>query len=83
MKATIISDGTQQGTKVLRADGGEPIPGICSVTWRIDVGGVAHADVLLQMVTIWADAETRVLGPGCKEVRRIEYADGTVDEYPA
>lgn len=83
MKVAIISDGTPCGTELRRVDSGELLHGVWSITWMIDNGGPARAEVQLQMVAIHGVAETCVVGPSGKYVRRIEYADGTVDEFPA
>lgn len=78
----IVSDGTN-GTKLLTDDGQE-VEGVVALTWSHQVDDFARIDARLSIVKIEAvGAETRFIGPNGKAIRRIEYADGTFDEYPA
>jgi len=52
MKIKIISDGTPHGTKVIDMDTGEPIAGILEVTWRVDAGGDAIAELKIYGVPV-------------------------------
>ena len=81
MQVKIISDGTPHGTKVVTADG-SPVRGLTGIVFRAEVDDVNRADLSLSRVEIDAVAEARVFVGG-REVRRIEYADGSSDEYPA
>lgn len=81
MHVKITSDGTPHGTKVTTADG-SPVQGLTGILFRAEIDDVNRAELSLSLVEIDAEAEARVYVAG-KEVRRIEYADGTSDEYPA
>lgn len=82
MKIKITSDGTPYGTRLTAEDGGE-IEGAVAVTWRASANDpMARAEVELDFIELNGIAEARMIGPGGKEVRRIEYADGSVDEFP-
>jgi hypothetical protein len=81
MHVKIISDGTPRGTKVLTADG-SPVTGLTGIIFRADIDDVNRAELSLSCALIDAEASARVFVNG-REVRRIEYADGTVEEFPA
>lgn len=72
-----------EGTQILTEDGRDLASAVYSASWSIESNDFARAELRLGLVEIEAVAEARMIGPGGKEVRRIEYADGTVDEYPA
>lgn len=75
---SIQSDGVN--TRVFNDDGKE-IKGITSLSLRATAQG-AVADVELMFIDISAvNAPARIVGPSGKEVRRIEYADGSVEEF--
>lgn len=81
MHVKIISDGTPCGTKVETADG-TAVKGLTEITFRAQINDINRAELHLACAGIEAEAEATVHVAG-KEVRRIEYADGTVDEFPA
>lgn len=80
MNVKIVSDG-QIGTRVELPDG-TPLAGVMSITWRAAVSDFARADIELCIIEIDAVAQARFYGPSGKEIRRIEYTDGSTDEYP-
>ena len=55
-KVRIISDGTPFGTRVEGPDG-QPIPGVVSVSWNVDMGEIARATIELINVDIDAQAQ--------------------------
>lgn len=75
------SDGTPHGTKITD-ENGKDIDGVTRVTWRAAVNDINRAEIELLFVDMDVQGEARMMGPR-GEVRRIEYADGTVDEFPA
>lgn len=81
MHVRIISDGTARGTKVLTPDG-SPVAGLTGVVFRAEIDDLNRAELNLVCAAIDAEASARVFVAG-REVRRIEYADGTVEEFPA
>ncbi|MFA5567970.1 MAG: hypothetical protein WC972_04905 [Trueperaceae bacterium] len=82
MKVRIVSTGgTGHGTRVMGSDGRE-IDWITGLTFRADVDDITRAEIEFSAVEIDAVAEAKFLVRG-KEVRRIEYADGSADEFPA
>lgn len=81
MYVRIISDATKQGTRVETADG-QPIKGLTGITFRADINDINRAELHILCVGIDAKADAKVY-IGQREVRRIEYADGTVDDFPA
>lgn len=82
MKVCIESDGSMGGTRVLDQNGNDLTKKLAGVTFRHSAGGFPMAEIDLHFVGITAnDTPARMIGPGGKEVRRIEYVDGTVDEF--
>lgn len=81
MQVKIVSDGTPHGTKVLTADGA-PITGLTGVVFRAEIDDINRAELSLCLTEIDAEAEARFY-IRAKQVRRIEYADGTADDFPA
>lgn len=81
MNVKISSGTTGCGTRVTTADGAT-IDGLTEVVFRAVVNDLNRAELHLHVAGIEAEAEATVYVAG-KEVRRIEYADGSVDEYPA
>lgn len=81
MHVRIKSDGTNLGTLVTNSDG-EAVPGVVSIAFRAEINDISRADISLSAVEIDAVADARFYVCG-REVRRIEYADGTTDDYPA
>lgn len=83
MKVTVTSDGTGHGTRVAGPDG-SPIEGVVALNWRIAVNEPSRFDIELSFIPLeLAEGEAVLYGPAGKPIRRVEYADGTVDEYPA
>lgn len=83
MKVSIISDGTPRGTRIAD-DQGRPIEGVVAARWDIGVGQPAEVRIDLSFIALDAEGVDAVMiGPGGKAVRRIEYADGSVTEFPA
>jgi hypothetical protein len=84
MKVTIKVDGTPTGTRVVSSNGADISDQIAGVTFRHGAGEIPTAELQLALVAIEAvDTPARMMGPSGKEVRRIEYADGSTDEFPA
>lgn len=79
MNVKIVSD--EAGTKVLTRDGVE-VGGVASIVFRAEVDNINRAELELYVAEIQADAAASIFVRG-KEVRRIEYADGSTDEFPA
>lgn len=81
MNVKIKSGSMPFGTKVTTADGAE-IDGLNRIAVTIDVDDINRAELHLAISEIEVEASARVYVGG-NEVRRIEYADGKVVEYPA
>lgn len=79
MNVKIVSD--EAGTKVLTRDGVE-VEGVASIVFRAELNDINRAELQLAVGEIEVEAEASVFVRG-KEVRRIEYADGSTDEFPA
>lgn len=83
MKVSVTSDGTGRGTSVTGPDG-TPVEGVTALNWRIALGEPSRFDIELTFVPLdRVEGEADMIGPNGKSVRRIEYADGSVQEYPA
>lgn len=83
MKVTVTSDGSNRGTRVTGPDGA-PIEGVRALTFRAAVDEIASLDIELVFVTLdRLEGEATFYGPAGKPIRRIEYVDGTVDEFAA
>lgn len=81
MNVKIRSGSSPFETRVTTADGAE-VEGLSSLTVRIDVEDINRAELHLAIAELEVEASARVYVGG-NEVRRIEYADGKVVEYPA
>lgn len=81
MKVVVKSDGTAIGTRVIDMHG-NIVDGVRVVTWRHEAGGLPVAEVEMFFAGLETPCEARMIGPKGVEVRRIEYADGSVVEYP-
>lgn len=79
MNVRIVSD--KIGTRVL-TESGAVVEGISGLTFRAEVGDVNRVQIDLAAGHIDAGAEA-AFHVGGREIRRIEYADGTIDEFPA
>lgn len=79
MNVKIVSD--EAGTKVLTRDG-VPIEGLSGISFRAELNDINRAELQLAVGEIEVEVEASVFVRG-KEVRRIEYADGSTDEFPA
>lgn len=83
MKIRISGEGSAFGSQI--TDGaGRVLDGVRAVSWRHEAGEPPQAEVELLFVPLHLadEVDARMLGPSGKEVRRIEYADGSVDDYP-
>ena len=81
MNVKIISDGTPHGTK-FQTEVGKQIDGITGVSIHADNDGV-RVSLDLMFIPFEMAAKASMIGPNGKEVRRIEYADGSSEEFPA
>lgn len=82
MNVKIVSDGPCGfGTKVMTQDGVE-VGGLTAITFRAEADNINRAELELYVAEIAVEGVAAFYARG-KEVRRIEYADGTVDEFPA
>lgn len=76
----IVSKPGMNGTRIFGEDGRELRA--TSLVFRAGANEVAYAEISLPFVELDAvDIPARMIGPNGKEVRRIEYTDGTADEY--
>lgn len=80
MNVKIVS-GARIGTKVL-TEGGVEIEGVRGIVFRAEVDRINRAELDLYVAEIQAEGVASIFVRG-KEVRRIEYADGSTDEFPA
>lgn len=76
----IVSGGVSVGTHVFNEDGAE-IHGITSIDWHARIDDVCRAEIEIGVVQTEVGGRAKFFGPGGREIRRIEYADGTVEEY--
>jgi hypothetical protein len=84
VRIAIKSDGAPHRVKIINEETGEPLNGVTKVTWRAEVNDICRADI--EVIIVPAEivgAVAKVFGPNGKQIRRIEYADGTTEEYPA
>jgi hypothetical protein len=67
MKIKIVSDGTPMGTKVVNAETGEAIKGVCGVSWSLSDNrsiGRAIVEFALVPVELVGDAYTKDIPAG-------------------
>ena len=81
MKVKITADGHPGGTLVRRADTGEPIDGIRSVSFEHDAGGLPRIQLELIMIPIAIEGRAQVIGGNSKPIARIIYLDGSEDNF--
>lgn len=80
MHVKIASSGAPSTTRVTTA-GGQNIEGIVGIRWECPLYDISRAEVTLMFVEIEVDAEARFIGPLGKVVSRIEYADGSFQDF--
>jgi hypothetical protein len=81
MKVRIESDGDTIGTRVFTEDGREITDMILEIEWEHRAGGLPAARLYLSMIPLSGPVVAKMIGPGGKEVRRIEYSDGSEDLF--
>lgn len=81
MNVKIVSGASPFETKVTTADGAE-IEGLTGVDVHIHIEDINRAKLHLAIAEVEVEAAAGVYVRS-REVRRIEYADGTADEFPA
>jgi hypothetical protein len=85
MKVRVIADGQPNGTRIMSEDGKNDLSNmITSVVFKHKATEPPMVELELSFIPIVFVncVATKMLGPQGKEVRKIEYADGTVDEFP-
>jgi len=80
MIVKIVADGTARGTKVLNEDG-KPLQFITGVRFAHSAGSEPLVEVDLLLVPVTVDGVAKMFGPDRREIKRIEYVDGTVDDF--
>jgi len=80
---TIKADGRPGGTRIYTPNGEDISHKVIAVSFRHEVAStIPVAELELAFISIEAvDVPVRMVGPGGKEVRRIVYADGTMDVF--
>lgn len=83
MKVKIEADGGPFGTRIFY-EGFDISNNFTSVVWKQRAGESPEVELQASFVALVFVGEilAKVLGPGGKEVRKIEYADGTVEVFP-
>ena len=81
MKVRIESDGSITGTRIKDGEGRDLAARVCGVRFSHDAAGVPEAELTLQMVEFEYEGNARMIGPNGKQVRRIEYSDGSEDVF--
>lgn len=79
MRLKIESDGSTCGTKITAEDGSEIRA--TELVFRHKGGEIPTAEVTLHFVDLTASVSARMVGPNGKDVRRIEYMDGTEERF--
>jgi hypothetical protein len=83
MNVKIIATGEPCGTRVLTEDGTDITDNVTAVVWRHEGGGsIPTAEVTIGLIEIEAAGVARMVAPNGKAIARIEYADGSADDYP-
>lgn len=81
MTLKITSNGQPYGSHV-ELDGRNLDGFVTEVSWRHRAGDIPRAEIALGLIELEAaGAVVRVVAPNGKDVRRIEYMDGSVDEF--
>jgi hypothetical protein len=81
MDIKIEADGGPCGTRVLTVDGQDITSLVDGVAWEHRAGEIPRVRLHLALMPLHGVGLASMVGPGGKEVRSIEYADGTRDEF--
>lgn len=81
MKVRVEADGGRSGTRIVDENGRDLSSHVTGVIFRHQGGGPPEIELELGYVVAAIEGHAKMLGPSGKEVRRIEYMDGTSDEY--
>lgn len=81
IRVKIQADGSPCGTQITTEDGRDLGGSVTGVTFRHDAGNIPVAELTIGFVEIEYEGLAKLYGPGGKEVARIEYADGTFEEF--
>src|SRR5690625_3773382 len=80
-KIRIEADGDPIGTRVLDDEGKDLSSWVTGVRWSHDAGGIPELELDLGLVPVTVEGRAKMIGPNGKEVRSIQYTDGTEDRF--
>lgn len=81
MRIRITGDGTPTGTRLTDEAGNDISDHVAGVEFSHYAGDAPIATLKLGVVPVGVHAQVAGLSIGGRAVKRIEYADGTVDEF--
>lgn len=82
MKVRVEADGTPSGTRIITGDGDTSLTKkVSGIVFRHEGGGIPRIELEMGLVPMTVEGRAVMMGPGGREIRRIEYADGTADEF--
>lgn len=82
MQVKIIATGEPMGTSILMEDGQDLKGYATAVRFHHEGGQIPVLEIVMGLVPIEIDGiVARMVGPDGREILRVEYADGTADEF--
>lgn len=81
MKVKIVADGSSRGTRIIDANGNDISSMLAAVEFRHQAPGVPEMRLDLVMTVAVIEGEAKFIGHNGKEIRRVEYVDGTEDVF--
>lgn len=81
MRVTIKSDGEPLGTIVTTEDGVDLSDRISGVSFSHDSGELPRLNLYLGLTPLVIEGYARMIGPDGRQVRRIEYVDGSAETF--
>lgn len=81
MRVKIEADGEPLGTRIYADDGKDITDHATEVVWRHRAGELPTAEVTLCCTPISGHGHARMVGPNGKDVRMIQYMDGTEERF--
>ena len=81
MNVKITSNGEPCGTSVTDGAGRNLDNMVTAVRWSHRAGELPRAEIDLSLIEFEVSGQAAIVGPGGRRVRRIEYEDGTMEDF--
>lgn len=81
MRVRIEATGEPGGTRLLTDDGRDLSDCVTAVAWWHKAGEIPKAELTMDLIPLTGVCDAKLVAPNGKVVKKIEYEDGTVDEF--